>query len=326
MGIRYLNKYFREECSDKNNCIKMISISQLSGKKIAVDISIYLYKFIGESQLIENIYLMLSIFKYYNIIPVFIFDGKSPAEKKELILRRREDRKEAETKYNLLKQQFDAGDFDDQDISSSMDVLKKKLINVTKTDFDNVKKLITAYGCTYYDAPGEADELCAYLTIKGKVWACLSEDMDMFVYGCTRVIRFISLLNKTAVLYDHKGILHELKISQKELREICVLSGTDYNIQSHNDTDKHCPTLYNTLKLFKKYKKHKTQTDFYSWVGENTSYIEDYDMLLKINTMFDICQNEELKVFETIKIMNGYKNVDMVTDMLKTVGFIFPDK
>jgi len=91
MGIRYLNKYFREECNTKNNCIKMISISQLSGKKIAVDISIYLYKFVGDDQLIENMYLMLSIFKYYNIIPIFIFDGKSPAQKKELLIQRREE-------------------------------------------------------------------------------------------------------------------------------------------------------------------------------------------------------------------------------------------
>ena len=59
MGIRFLNKYFREECNTKNNSIKMISLSQLSGKKIAVDISIYLYKFIGDEQLIENMYLML---------------------------------------------------------------------------------------------------------------------------------------------------------------------------------------------------------------------------------------------------------------------------
>ena len=65
-----------------------------------------------------------------------------------------------------------------------MEQLKKQFINITKSHIAQVKELITAYGCTYYDAPGEADELCAMLTIKGKVWACLSEDMDMFVYGC----------------------------------------------------------------------------------------------------------------------------------------------
>ena len=81
MGIRYLNKLFREECKNKD-AIKITHMSQLSGKKIAVDISIYLYKFVSDDQLIENMYLLLSIFRYYNIIPIFVFDGKPPAEKK----------------------------------------------------------------------------------------------------------------------------------------------------------------------------------------------------------------------------------------------------
>ena len=68
-----------------------------------------------------------------------------------------------------------------QEIMNNMDMLKRKFVNVSKNDIENVKNLIRSYGATYYDAPGEADELCAMLTIKGKVWAYLSEDMDMFV-------------------------------------------------------------------------------------------------------------------------------------------------
>ena len=32
----------------------------------------------------ENMYLMLSIFRYYNVIPIFVFDGKPPPEKKRV--------------------------------------------------------------------------------------------------------------------------------------------------------------------------------------------------------------------------------------------------
>jgi 5'-3' exonuclease len=110
-----------------------------------------------------------------------------------------------------------------------MDILKKKFIYISKNDIEDVKNLIRYYGATYYDAPGEADELCALLVIKNKVWACLSEDMDMFVYGCPYIIRYLSLLNHTVVLYDMKNILENLSMSQSELREICILSGTDYN-------------------------------------------------------------------------------------------------
>ena len=57
-------------------------------------------------------------------------------------------------------------------------------------------------GISYYQAKGEADKLCAKLVNKNKVFACLSEDMDLFVYGCPKVLRYISLLNKNVIMYD----------------------------------------------------------------------------------------------------------------------------
>ena len=340
MGIKHLNKFLKEECKDS---IKFISLSELSGKKIAVDISIYMYKYAADNTLIENMYLMLSVFRYYNIIPIFVFDGKPPAEKKELLQKRKENKLEAEDEYNTLKNKLDDNinidDHEKQDIINSMDMLKRKFIHISKNHVNDVKNLIRAYGATYYDAPGEADELCALLVIKNKVWACLSEDMDMFVYGSTRVIRYLSLLNHTAVLYDQKGILDNLGVTQKELREICVLSGTDYNInhdctiigeeiQSENNT----PNLYNTLKLFKKYHKKTTEQGFYNWLIQHTDYIKNYDLLIKIYQMFDIDADEiyynhdNLKIFEKIKIVNGPIIYSEMKEILKTDGFIFPIK
>ena len=88
-----------------------------------------------------------------------------------------------------------------------MDNLKKKFIRVKQSDIQNVKQLMIAYGVSYIDADGEADELCASLVLKNKVYACLSEDMDLFVYGCPRVLRYLSLLNKTVIMYNTKEIL-----------------------------------------------------------------------------------------------------------------------
>jgi len=325
MGIKHLNRFLKENASSS---MKFINITEISGKKIAVDISIYMYRYASDDNLIENIYLMLSVFRYYNIIPIFIFDGKPPAEKKELLLKRREDKKEAEEEYNNIKNtlanNYDMDESEKQDLIYNMDVLKKKFVNISKTDIDKVKSLIRAYGATYYDAPGEADELCAMLTVKGKVWACLSEDMDMFVYGCPRVIRYLSLLNHTAVLYDMKCILENLGITQKELREICILSGTDYN--NLNDYDKNSPTLYTTLKYYKKYHKEKSNLEFYDWLIEKTQYIKNYDLLIKICSMFDLSENHlNIDIFKNIKIINGPVIKNEIYNILKTDGFLFPE-
>ena len=322
MGIRYLNKYFREECKN-SDAIKIINMNQLSGKKIVVDISIYLHKFASENTLIENIYLMLSIFRHYNITPIFVFDGKAPAEKKELLIQRLAEKKEAENEFKNLKAKLEYNshmdEYEKHEITNKMDILKKKFVCISKNQIYEVKKLIVSYGMTYCDAPNEADELCAMFVIKGIVWACLSEDMDMFIYGCPRVLRYLSLMNHTFVLYDTKKILNKLEINQNELREICVISGTDYNstnqcISNHD--------LFTSLKHFKKYKGQKLCSSFYDWLIENTNYIiDDYELFMKNCYMFEL--NDHLKEFEHIKVANKNVLFSDMKEILQKDGFIF---
>jgi len=327
MGVRYLNKLFRETCKN-SDAIKIINMNQLHGKKIAVDISIYLYKFVSENSLIESTYSMLSIFRYYNIIPIFVFDGRPPTEKKELLEQRLAEKKVAENEFNILKQKLEYDSTMDEDekheITNKMDLLKKKFIYINKKQICAVKNLITNYGMTYCEAPNEADELCAMFVLKGTVWGCLSEDMDMFLYGCPRVLRYLSLMNHTFVLYDTKKILNNLEMNQNELREISVISGTDYNFKNQNKQ-----SLFTTLKYFKKYKKNVTKNDsipFYNWLQENTSYIEgyDYETYKMDNSMF-ILNNIILDSwYGNISISNKNIMHSEIKEILKTEGFVFP--
>ena len=325
MGIKNLNKFIVNECPSS---IKKISLSELSGKKIVVDISIYIFKYAMDGGLMDNMYILCSLFKNYNIIPVFIFDGKSPNEKKKLLEQRREDRNKLKREYEELKTLLQSDTNSENEtfnIRNDLDVLNKKLVVIKKEDFENVKKLIIAFGFMYFDAEGEADELCAYLCLKGIVWGCLSEDMDMFVYGCQNIVRCLNLLNTSAVVYDNTKILNDLRLTQKELREICVLSGTDYN----TETEHQSINLFNTLKLFKKYKKKcpkldKT-VDFYEWLLlNNTDYIKDYDLLVRINNMFSLKDQSQLKSFEKCTIRNGAVNENDLKLLLMRQGFIFP--
>jgi len=325
MGIKFLNRFLREECN--KTAIKMIPVSQLSGKKIAVDISIYLYKYTAENSLMENIYLMLSIFRYYQIVPVFIFDGKPPNEKKELLQKRREDKKTAEQEYHRLKAQLvmneeNVVEEEKQEIQIQMDLLKKQFITLNKETVEEVKQLMRAFGASYYDAPGEADELCAALVMKNKVWACLSEDMDLFVYGCQRVLRYFSLLNHTMVLYDLVKILDQLDMNQNELRQVCVLSGTDYNM---NVEPKKMNTLYSNVTLFKKYraKKENVNQDFYDWLHINNDSDQDYDLLSSIKTMFEF-DSSKMKLWEEVRFQNGSFMKEEIQEILKKEGFLFP--
>jgi len=115
MGIKHLNKFLMSNCSKK--AISKINFASLFGKTLAIDTSIYIYKFIGDGSLIENMYMFISILKKHNITPIFIFDGKHHEEKKDLINHRKKKKQEAENEYNEIKQKIETQtELDDKEV------------------------------------------------------------------------------------------------------------------------------------------------------------------------------------------------------------------
>jgi len=322
MGIKNLNRFLKENCS--KHSIRKINLKQLENKVIVIDTSIYLYRYIYENALLENMYLLISLLLENKIIPLFVFDGKPPPEKLELIRKRKLEKKNAEDKYNNLLIEYNDKLKDRHEkaiLEEEMKYLKQKFVRVCEKDITKVKQLLNAYGIMYYESPNEADEVCAYLVKTGKAWACLSDDMDMFLYGCQRVIRNISLLNRTVLYYDTECILNELCMTEEQFKQIMVLSGTDYNIHSKTDLD-------TTILWYSKYtnnlvtKKISTNISFYSWLLDETNYITNIDELNNICEIFNInhIKNKEL---DTIEIVLNERNNEILHNIMKLEGFVF---
>ena len=104
MGILHLNRFLIYNC--KKSSIKKIKLQELANKTIAIDTSIYLYKYLSQNALVENFYSMISLFRTYSIIPIFVFDGKPPPEKRDAIEERKMERANAEQKYKRLEEEF----------------------------------------------------------------------------------------------------------------------------------------------------------------------------------------------------------------------------
>jgi len=326
MGIKHLNSYIKEHANI--NSINKINLSSLYGKVIAIDTSIYLYKFLSEDALLENMYIMLTLFHYYNITPIFILDGKPPIEKLELIKQRSIDKNNAEKQYNNIKEnlKYTESENNKTDLYKKMRTLKKNFIRLKRSDYNKVLELIDAFGASYIEATGEADILCAKLVIKNLAYACLSEDMDLFVYGCSRVLRYLSLINQTVILYDLNNILYDINLSLKEFKEICVISGTDYNINNINNDNLN---LYNIIKYFELYKSSKYYNiiDFYTWLDNNYNYIENIYKLYDTYNLFSTGNVVLKKIKIKIKLENNINmkkvNFDKVKELLKPEGFVF---
>jgi len=321
MGITGLNSFIRTNCTD---AIRQIPLCDLKNKKIVVDTSIYMYRFATENALIEKMYQMIMLFKHHAIIPVFVFDGKAPREKEHLLKLRKKDKINAEHSFNTLKEQLKTTHTtnESKEINYEMDALRKKFVRLTYSDIDNVKKLMELCGVTYYQAEGEADKLCAKLVMTNEVYACLSEDNDMFVYGCQRILRNLSLLNSTIVIYDLSCILQKLHMNLVEFKQVCVLSGTDYNYNKCSTM-----TIVTATQLFINYKNNNDNDNnkndnFYNWLIESNSEV-DLSLLNATIEMFNVSTMDIRILLETNPILNKTTKKELLHTFLDKYNFIF---
>lgn len=272
MGVPKLNKLLIEKCSQK--AIYKIHLENLYKKKVAVDISIYLYRFLGEGNFMENLYLFLSIFKYYCIEPIFIFDGKPPPEKQDTIKKRNQEKQTAKSEYDKLSEELDSTIDENTSIllEKRMAVLKKKMIRVKWEHIDKAIELIGSFGFIHHLAPHEADQLCVHLAKNGDVYAIISDDMDMIISGCSHVIRNINMSTHEATIYHNDIILRELNLTLKDFRQIIILSGTDYDGANKYP----CISIKRAFDIYYEYVKSKTDITFYQWLCSQNLISDDF--------------------------------------------------
>ena len=314
MGLRGLNRFLRTNCQ---NNIRQISLWELKGKTVVVDASIYMYRFQGDRGLIEGIYQMIGLLLYNEITPIFVFDGKPPPEKRELLEKRKQDKIVAEKKFKEIKRRIASNTHDDDevaDLEAEADQLRRQFIRITASNISDVKNLLRTMGISYYESDGESDGICAKLVRKKHAFACLSEDMDMFIYGCPRVLRYLSLLKSSVVMYDLKGIISTLRVNFEDFQSICVLAGTDYNLLSEDSLD-----LNRALKLYARYSKNRNDESYIDWVSKN-NYIKDKESFVKVLCMFDISK----VVIDRDCMMSSVYDKKHLQDLLSEYGFVFP--
>lgn len=245
MGVRFLNTLIKRMSP---HALKYVSLSQYSGKTIVIDTSIYIHKYLASNSLMESMYFMISQFRYLNITPVFIFDGAAPAEKKGVLNARASVRENALEQYNrldtLLHKSDETGEPSTSTVSASatysaececteqirrrMQSLKRRFIRISNFELNELKRLMREFGVEYIDSDGESDLLCAYLVKCGFAQACMSDDMDLFLYGCPVVLRHVNIWHSSGVEYTLDTILRDMAVSLLGFQMVCILSGTDY--------------------------------------------------------------------------------------------------
>lgn len=280
MGIPYLNRFLKKNCTDS---IKTIDLSSLSGKKIVVDISIYLHKFNLSGSIIDGLYQFVTIFRKANILPIFVFDGCAPEAKKKTIQRRKRERDVAQIKCNQLEEKLKhLSGKEKMDALSALRVLRRRAASLPSNAYEIAKEFASAAGLEYYQATSEADIVCAKLVNSGEAWACLSDDMDMFAYGCNSVLRGLNFQTQLVYHYSYTNILNELNISSDIFRMMCCICENDYSsntgglvIDEIYNMAKNSATLSDFLNHFTTHQQKSIQLAYSIYDIENISSISD---------------------------------------------------
>ena len=307
MGIKLLNTFILKNA--KNAGVKT-HLSELRGKKIAIDVSIYLYRFSVNNNLIRKLYEMCRILRYYKIHPIFVFDGKKRNSLKEKTLKdRSNDKKIKSNDYNIMLNKLKESPWLINNIifNKKLKILERSIVTISSYDIKNTKDLLDAFGMSYIQSNGEADELCAALANSGMVYGCLSEDTDMFAYGIKNVIKYFSFVNNTVIIYNTDKILEKLNLTMENFRDMCIISGTDYN-----------NSQINIFKLYDIIKRYDTSINFKKYLIEN-NYIsmEEYEKCIEINTIYNLNSSHVLKNYKYMTIRNKYINNRKLREVLQ---------
>ena len=302
MGIKLLNKFLAQETRTTTR-----HLSKFANKKIAIDISIYLYQFKKESDnWLSKLYRMCIIFRHHRIRPIFVFDGfERSVDKNKTLEKRREVRHKLFEKIEEIeKMKYEMS----EENIKLLDDLKKRTKRPNRNDIIIAKELLDACGLQYIQPQGEADEVCVALVNKNIVYACLSNDTDMFALGCKRIMKNFNIISHNVDFYSLEDIVANLKMDIKSFKQLCVLSGTDYNFTNKN--------IFYFYKMYNKYNKIKLENlQFLEWLVYNRKITQQiYDQVVKVFELYST--NNSLKQFKFMNIKNSKLNINSVNMLL----------
>jgi 5'-3' exonuclease len=200
--------------------------------------------------------------------------------------------------------------------------LRKQATRLDRHHVCKVRELLDCMGVAHVEAEGEADGLCVRLVQKGVAFACLSEDMDMFVYGCPRVLRYLSLLNRTVVLYTSDVLLDSMGVTFPEFQQLCVLCGTDYTKRAGGEV-----TLAVAVAALEEFKNGdstgRVEDGFYEWLEERKTLVSNALDLYAVQYMFDLRNYEVPRGCPVMKEHVVVVDRARLEQLLEPEGFMF---
>jgi len=262
MGIKELTQFLKKTNPD---IFWQIPVSTFKDQRIAIDTSVFLYKFICMDNSLRANWLDMFVeyiiwLRKQNIRPVFIFDGQAPQQKERTRVDRREIRKKTQDLVSDIETVQDSIDdlyqgnlddpfeiqekilnitgrewttFEQVELKQLLHVKFKsensKCINIGPEQYRILQELLTILGIPWFIATGEAEKTCSWLCHKGYVSAVITTDSDVLAYGVPVFIKELKINSNICLVLRTLDILEAFNITYEQFRDFCIMCGTDYN-------------------------------------------------------------------------------------------------
>ncbi len=356
MGINNLNKFLRSRF--EKEIFQKRFLHQYEYKHLAVDISLYLYKYkaiFGESWLNAFVKFVLTL-RENNIHCVFIYDGKPPPEKNAKIEERRQRRQkderrileleEALRKYETTEEvdeilisickkrrspekvkrllgKSSTTHIDIRYLENHLSKLKRQAIGITKKDIDTTKELFDILAIPYLEAKGEAEKLCSELCVNGIVQGVISEDTDVLAYGTGKFITKIDTRDGTCVEIDYQKVLKALDFSPSEFLDFCIMLGTDYNKNIYRIGPETSYKLITRHRSLEKIEEEETKLDTSIL---NYKRIREMYKINEVNVEVSYCSKPDFSKLGNFIFKNGLSTtVDKIKQAFTQENLVFCD-
>ena len=258
MGIKSLGQWLRKNAE---NTMHVIPLDSFSGARLAVDASIYLYKFIcisnsGGGNYFDMFLSFILWLRKKNIRPVFVFDGKPPPQKNKTKEKRRENKEklknqlvEIETLIDILESSEPLNEDIERRLASVYDgdsqtdpkrkILhflnekRKKVsgqcISFTADDIQKIKDLLSYMGLPWIQSEYEAEKTCSWLCRWGYVTGVITGDSDILVYRTSIWITDVKSGDDKCKIVRYEDVLNAVGLTPEQFTDFCIMCGTDYN-------------------------------------------------------------------------------------------------
>lgn len=231
MGIRGLNTFLKKKALTSYQPLNWHS-SDFAGQKWGVDAQCLLHRARGDglSPLTVIAALIVRI-RCLGVEPIFIFDGRPPSLKEEIVTARRVVRQEVQQEISQISTEITDGTHTEVEkiaLQTRVDVLQKKAPQITHKERNDIKSFLYMAGVLHITATGEADDVLSHLCRTDFLQAVISTDMDMLARRVPRLIMPETPDASIMTIISLSGVLSALRLTYEQFVEACVLMGCDY--------------------------------------------------------------------------------------------------